>query len=360
MDKFKTEFLSQLYDYYMSNNHKVYLIKPNSGGRHLYSVHKDNIALTKTRHANEYPSYPYSKKDFLESLYEHHYIPNSIDNSSIKTDFPIHFFNNNSDFRKDFSKVYPYILGNIKNSFENFLDHVTNNKAEAMSLILKFPVSVWGATEIPLESIKYYLEKKGATQPDLEKFFLSFLKPRKTHLTDPKNGPKIRDFLTDFLERDISKLELYFDFFPFLKNEFKQKDYSNIDLFEGNYSQSAAQIFNIKKMKKCLLLDGWDESKYENSLTILTAGLKKYYTLDIGYLESFDKKDQTHQMTFLHNNPLFTTELLKKTSTDFYIHMISNSTQVLDTPYVATWISQYELEKKLAPKDIIPIKKHKL
>jgi hypothetical protein len=358
MDEFKKEFTSQLYDYYLSHNQKIFSVSF-SGARQTYTVANDKHSnfVVNGRYREEYPEYSKNKEDFQSKLWEHQYCPVTIDDSNIKHDFRLQFFDKNPKLQKDFLKFYGNIVGSIPTTYQEFLDSLVRNPKEAISIILKFPVSVWGCSSVPLEDLHDYLKDKGATQPELEKFFFSFLKARKTHVNDQYSGPKARDFLVSFLKGDLSKLEAYFDFFPLIKKEYCD---IKLEIFEEEPQFSTHLLFNCKKIKKSVGMDNWTDKDYSNSLGHIVRVTKTKHNLDKALVVCQNGFEQVYQVSLYHNNPDFNTEKFKKTVNDFYTYFKEHSQEQLTDTFVDAWATQYWLQQALPTKLDTVTKKHKI
>lgn len=206
-----------------------------------------------------------------------------------------------------------------------------------------FTNSFWSINTIDLNEMHKVLIKKWGAE-NTYKFWLKFLKSRKNQINDPKNSPKINDFIFSIYKDDRNKMLAFSNFFKYLKAKFHEPD---IYIFEEDTLYSIHFSINLKNMVNSFFIDGYLTSDYQKKTELFCECLIKFH--QFSHCEIFKRRNILSVNLYQYQNDLQETEI-KDSIISFFKHLKENHVKDIEENIILKWLDYYYLNKSLKQK----------
>lgn len=348
MDSLNKEFKTGQYEYliqqgysYFILKHKAYVNKPGTSlvvAEKTTPVVKDHVVVDQVN----------SKEHFINYL---SYWPvRTSARLETKNYFLNFFFSKTPKGRKEIFSCINRFIDNFDLT-EYYSDFIQYGKGMEIKEFIKyfsssFPISIWKANKVDLELMHKEITKI-YSHNESHKFWLIFLRARKSQIKDVKFAPIVSSFLIEKFGDDPKKINAFYPFFPFLR---AQLEYIEPDIFDTENEFATIIPLNLKKMSDVFGLIGFSKETYMNHLLLLSQSMAEFYDIEYNECTYESKQRGNVHMNFYHNNPKFTTSIAKKTIIDYFTHLKSNMIEP-STEYIIKWLEYYEMGKLLKEKE---------
>lgn len=359
-------FFTKQYEYFVTHDFRLYYeaieVNGNLFNKKLCIVHKNNYQeAISNLPSNRYDFYPIRNADhYIEHLntpYKNtckNWTINSKDDSTPGWDSIKFLYTSYLDERKT---ILSYFNGlsdvPLTDCFEEFFNLFCNNKKDILSLIKSFPKTSLGINTIELTKLDNYLSKNGFTDSQLDNFFYTYFKNRETKLNLPENFAQARDFLLDKYEENQTCLEIYFPFFPALKDHFSSESIDNIksSVFQLTAKSTVLDVDLTILMKK-LLIEKYDVFDYRASVNFIRRSIGTHFNVQEHSSNEPMGKKNVERLVFLHNNSDLTQEIVSDSIVSYLLYLKEQPAIIKNDKDTSAWLAHHLLTKKINNSDI--------
>ena len=266
--------------------------------------------------------------------------------ANIEKEYFYLFLNKYPKLRKDVLKegYYTYRY-NLKKDYQSILNHISKDGKEILKNVSLFTISNWTVDLIDLNEVDTYLVSKGAAEQDLFSFWIDFLKSRKNQIKQPQSAPKIAKFLENKFSEQ--KLESFFPFFDYLHNQYHDVE---PDIYDKEYNFTTDILINLKKIAQFFAINNFDSNDYYQASSSFMKAFKKEYEIEDAWINELNPQKKTYGLSFHHNKPTFTKDLLKKRFTQYFkeIKLNPNAYEQSKDEFALKWLQALNLRESLS------------